>query len=144
MDFDLAPFMLIVYVAWAIVLGTIVMTWRFGYILSGRLEPDSITHGHNDHEADFYWRANRAHWNAMENLPIFASIVLVEQLVAAGTLGVFEYLAMGVVFTRIFQSVIHMLSDSKPAVVLRFLLFLAQMAMMIVMVLDLVTEDIFT
>ena len=71
----------------------------------------------------FSARLCRAHANCYENLPIFASLVLVA--VTSGNAAITAPLALWAVAARIGQSTVHLLSTSVVAVQLRFLFFLA-------------------
>ncbi len=73
-----------------------------------------------------YWRINRAHLNATENLPIFAAIVLAGWAAGAET-PLFNQLAVIVLAGRIVQSIIHILSGSAVAIGLRFTAFGVQL-----------------
>ncbi len=77
-------------------------------------------------------RAGRAHANGVENLPLFATIVLVAA-VSGYSSSSFDALARTVVLARIPQSLVHIASGSELAVNVRFLCFLVQVASMIAM-----------
>ena len=66
---------LLAFAAWALILGFSVVMSRFVLVLTGRKRPTEFPSG-TQHGGDAYWRLNRAHANAVENLPIFAAIVL--------------------------------------------------------------------
>lgn len=113
---SIAP--LIFYALWAIVLVLMVGADRVLLVLRGQASLTSFTPG-APHGSDSYWRINRAHLNTVENLPIFATIVLSAYVVGLGT-ATFNELATIVVCARIIQSLIHIASGSTIAVSLRF------------------------
>lgn len=79
-------------------------------------------------------RGLRAHANCVENLPVFAAIVLV--LTAAGARGaVFDWLCLAVIAFRIPHTLVHVLFEqTNPVVVCRSILFNLQWIAMIALV----------
>ena len=120
---SIAP--LIFYALWAITLVLMVGTDRVLLVLRGQAKANSFTPG-APHGSDSYWRLNRAHLNTVENLPIFAAIVLSAYVVGQGT-ATFNLLATIVICARIIQSLIHILSGSTMAITFRFLAFGVQL-----------------
>ena len=116
---------LIFYALWAIALVLMVGADRVLLVLRGEAKANSFTPG-VPHGSESYWRINRAHLNTVENLPIFATIVLSAYVVGQGT-ATFNLLAAIVVCARIVQSIIHILSGSVTAVTLRFAAFGVQL-----------------
>ncbi len=116
---------LVAYALWAVVLVLAVGLWRTVLIMRGKARANSFTSG-TPHGTDAYWRINRAHMNTVENLPIFAAIVLSGWVVGQETAS-FNRLALIVVAARIVQSLIHILSGSATAVAFRFLAFAVQL-----------------
>jgi len=94
-------------------------------VLKGDAKVTSFSPG-VPHGSESYWRINRAHMNTVENLPIFAAVVLAGWAIGLETL-MFNRLAVIVVCARVVQSVIHILSGSAPAINLRFLAFGVQL-----------------
>ena len=109
---------LMAYALWAIALVIILAIVRTSMVLRGRAKANSFTAG-TPHGGDAYWRLNRAHLNTLENLPIFAAIVLSGWVVGMES-ATFNRLAVIVVVARIIQSLIHLSSGSVTAVSLRF------------------------
>jgi|HubBroStandDraft_6_1064221.scaffolds.fasta_scaffold228585_2 uncharacterized MAPEG superfamily protein len=120
---SIAP--LIFYTLWTITLVLMVGADRVQLVLRGEMKLNNVTPG-APHGPDSYWRLNRAHMNAVENLPIFATIVLSAYIVGMGT-ATFNLLATIVVCARIVQSVIHILSGSATAISFRFATFGVQL-----------------
>jgi hypothetical protein len=112
------------YAIWAMVLVLSVGAVRVHQVLTGRAEIGSFTAG-VPHGPEHYWRLNRAHMNTVENLPIFATVVLAGW--AAGvTDSLFGVLAWVVLSARAVQSLIHISSGSKQAIRMRFTAFSVQ------------------
>lgn len=109
------------FVCWTLLLLLGVGLARVRQVVAGTARasdfPSGVPHG-----SDAYWRLNRAHLNCVENLPLFASVVLVAA--AAGLQhGTFDNFAMLVLAARIGQSVAHISSGSEMAVNIRFAFF---------------------
>jgi uncharacterized MAPEG superfamily protein len=115
---------LIFYALWAIALVLMVAGDRALLVMRGEAKLNSFTSG-TPHGGDSYWRINRAHLNTVENLPLFATIVLSGWVVGMET-ATFNRLATIVVVARIVQSAIHIASGSVPAVALRFAAYAVQ------------------
>ena len=115
---------LIAYALWALALVITLAIVRTTIVLRGRAKPNSFTAG-IPHGGDAYWRLNRAHLNTLENLPIFAAIVLSGWVVGMET-ATFNRLAVIVILARIVQSFIHLASGSVAAVSFRFAAFAVQ------------------
>lgn len=74
----------------------------------------------------FLQRLARAHMNCIEGLPIFGGLMLVAAV--SGQTAITDPLAYVFLAARIVQSTIHLASTSNRAVTLRFVAFLAQVA----------------
>lgn len=70
-------------------------------------------------------RAQHAHLNCLENLPLFAAVVIAAYL--SDQLALIEGLAMIYLGLRVAQSVVHLLSTSPAFVFVRANLWIAQM-----------------
>jgi uncharacterized MAPEG superfamily protein len=116
---------LVFYALWAVVLVLMVGGDRVLLVLKGDAKVTSFSPG-VPHGSESYWRINRAHMNTVENLPIFAAVVLAGWAIGLETL-MFNRLAVIVVCARVVQSVIHILSGSALAINLRFLAFGVQL-----------------
>lgn len=119
------------FAMWTALLVGAVLTWRTIQVLRGEVPSNGFTSG-VEHGSARYWRLNRAHVNAAENLPVFAAIVLVGAVadVQEPMLGA---LAMGVLLARFAQSSIHVASHTEMAVNARFACFAAQIIAMLAM-----------
>ncbi len=74
-------------------------------------------------------RWTRAHLNCLEFLPIFATVGLAA--VVSGKAAVTDPLAMVLVYLRIGQSVVHMISTAVPFVMIRAVLFVGQLGIVL-------------
>jgi uncharacterized MAPEG superfamily protein len=116
---------LIFYALWTIALVLMVGADRTLQVMKGQSRVTGFTPG-TPHGTESYWRINRAHMNATENLAIFAAVVLSGWAIGMETV-TFNRLAVVVVCARIIQSVIHILSGSAMAISLRFTAFAVQL-----------------
>ncbi|MBM9501107.1 MAPEG family protein [Leptospira sp. 201903071] len=115
---------LIGFTIWTILLGIGVISIRTFKVLKGEKKsnefPSGVQHGSN-----FYWRLNRAHNNCIENLPIFATLVLIGAFI--GVLdSTFAFVSQIVLGARLIQSLAHLSSGSEMAVNIRFTGFVVQ------------------
>ncbi|MGH6878951.1 MAG: MAPEG family protein [Rhizomicrobium sp.] len=117
---------LIFYALWAIALVLMVAADRVLLVIRGEAKANSFASG-SPHGTDSYWRINRAHLNTIENLPVFAAIVLSGWVVGMES-APFNRLAVIVVVARVLQSAIHIGSGSVLAVNLRFAAYAVQIA----------------
>ncbi|HEX2485859.1 MAG TPA: MAPEG family protein [Myxococcota bacterium] len=70
-------------------------------------------------------RLARAHLNCLELLPVVAAVILAAAV--AGRSAVTDPLAMPLLYARLGQSVVHLISISVPMVLLRATLFVVQL-----------------
>src|SRR5437763_12744438 len=113
---------LVGFALWALVLVLAVGTARSSQVLFGKKRANEFPSG-TQHGGDRYWRLNRAHINTVENLPIFATLVLAGMLLHLAT-PMFLLLPRVILGARIAQSLVHISSGSSMAVNLRFTAFL--------------------
>ena len=112
------------FVGWTLVLLTALAAARLAEIVSGKAGagdfPAGVPHG-----GDAYWRLNRAHSNCLENLPIFAIVVLTAAIleIQSSTL---DTAAVIFILARIAQSITHLASGSDIGVSARFSFYLIQ------------------
>lgn len=122
---------LLLFVLWTILLLLSVGASRVWQIARGGKKPSDFP-GDVPHGGDAYRRLNRAHLNCVENLPLFAAVVL-----AAAVLGVdngwLDRLAVVSVVARVGQSTTHILSGSNRAVQVRFSFFGIQVLCLLAM-----------
>jgi uncharacterized MAPEG superfamily protein len=105
--------------------------YRWSRILTGRA---SVVEWRADvpQGCEWYQRSMRAHMNCVENLPIFAALVVA--LMATGLQSpTIDALAITTLVARVGQTVVHITAPpSNPSAALRFALFLVQVVCMIV------------
>jgi len=115
---------LLAFAAWYVLLTFALGIFRSALVLSGQKAANSFSPSGND-VSPFGQRLNRARDNCHETLPLFAAIALAASIL--GKLAVTDPLAMYVVYARVGQSVTHIASTSVPAINVRFALFLVQL-----------------
>jgi uncharacterized MAPEG superfamily protein len=121
-------FALICFATWTMVTAFVMVNHRVFYVLTGRRKINSFTPDGASLSA-FQARACRVHANCYENLPVFAALVL--GAVVAGRAAVTDPLAMVVIYARIAQSTVHLLSTSEIAVAIRATFWTVQMLIML-------------
>jgi uncharacterized MAPEG superfamily protein len=117
------------FAAWAVALVVCIALSRTIQVLMGKKRANEFPGG-MQHGGDLYWRLNRAHLNAVENLPIFAALVLVARFA-----GVDVTLPAEIVLgARVIQSLMHVSSGRVMAVNVRFSAFVTQVVCYVVMI----------
>ncbi|MEQ1440034.1 MAPEG family protein [Fontimonas sp. SYSU GA230001] len=114
------------FAAWTLALVALAVTWRVAEVLRGR-PANSWTRGAAAEVPGFVKRAEHAHLNCLENLPIFAVIVLVAP--AIGKSPVVDAVAAWVLYARIGQSVTHLIGTSHWLVLIRATFYSIQVAL---------------
>ena len=115
---------LVFYALWAIALVLMIAADRMLLILRGQVKNTEFLSG-VPHGNESYWRINRAQLNAVENLPIFAAIVLTAWIAGAES-HLFNLLAVIVLAFRIIQSIVHIVSGTSLATWFRTTAFAVQ------------------
>lgn len=129
----LSEWALLGFAAWTVVLlvSTVGVT-RIGAVIRKEARPNSFNPA-VPHGSERYQRCMRAHINCTENLPIFASLVLIGAHVGVpGAL--FQLAAFTVLPARVLQSIAHISSGRNRAVLARFTFFSVQLVCFAVMV----------
>lgn len=108
---------------WAIILTFALVGVRFAAIRGGKALNTFDPEGKD--MSGMPYRVTRAHGNMLENLAILAAFLL--YALATDQTAVTNGLASIVLWTRVGQSVVHVISTSKPMVMLRASLFTAQL-----------------
>ena len=109
--------------SWAIILTFVLVGVRTRAILGGKALNTFDNTGKD--MTGLAFRVTRAHGNMIENLAIPATFML--YAVATDQTAITNGLASIVLWARIAQSAVHMISTSKPMVLLRANLFAAQL-----------------
>lgn len=118
------------YALTGFVFWTILLVFGLGFVrvtavLRREKQPNEFPLGTQDN-ADLHWRLNRAHLNCVENLPLFAAVVLIGALVGT-TSTTLDNLARVFMVARICQSLVHIASVSNAAVTVRFTFYVIQL-----------------
>lgn len=119
------------FVAWTLLLLGAIGAWRSAEVLGGRKRANEFPSGER-HGGELYWRLNRAHLNCLENLPLFASVVLTAAVVGIDS-PTLDRLAQVFLIARVAQSTTHIASVSHHAVLVRFTFFLVQIVCLVAM-----------
>lgn len=126
---------LIGFTAWTLLLVLVIFAWRGIEIVINGKKADSWTRGKDVAAPGLIRRIEHAHVNCLENLPIFAVIVLAAA--AMGKSAVTEPYAMVVLYARLAQSLTHMVGVSHWLVMLRATFWAIQLILFVVMLLGL-------
>jgi len=119
---------LLAFTGWTLALVVVLVTLRSALTLSGRRAANAFSPSGED-VSPFSERLVRAHANCLENLPVFAALVLITALLER--FDVTAPLAPVVVVLRVLQSSVHLVSTSVPAVLVRFTFFVGQIAIFV-------------
>lgn len=117
------------FAGWTILLTFGLVNVRLANAFGGAKIPLNQFSASGDDLVGFGKRFTRAHLNCLESLPIFAALVIAAGL--SNQLSIMEGTAMYVLYSRIAQSVVHMISTSVPMVLVRATLFTVQVVLML-------------
>lgn len=117
---------LIGFTAWTLVLVALAVGWRVVEVLRGK-PANSWGRGSATERPSFVTRAEHAHLNTLENLPVFAAIVLGASLLGKSAL--VDSVAAIILYARIAQSVTHLVGTSHWLVLIRATFFGIQIAL---------------
>lgn len=117
------------FAGWTVLLTFGLFNLRLFNVFSGAKIPLNKFSPSGDDLPGFGQRFTRAHLNCLETLPIFAALVIAAGL--SDQLSVMEGTAMYLLFSRIAQSITHMISTSMPMVLLRAAFLGVQVALML-------------
>ena len=120
---------LLIYIVWTLILALSYATYRLPLVLTGKKAANHWERGNAVDDPAILVRAKAAHLNCLENLPLFAALVLVAA--ATGQSETVNAVAGFIVAARIGQSLVHLSGTSFPLVFIRASLFLAQVALML-------------
>ncbi len=114
------------FTAWTLVLILAVVLYRSGVVLAGRRPANAWQRGKpSEDDPALLQRMVHAHANCLENLPLFAAVILVAAV--AGKQAVTDSLAGWYLLLRIGQSTAHLVGTSQLLVHVRFAFFLPQL-----------------
>ncbi len=105
-------------------------TYRWSRILTGRVEIKAFRADQVE-GPDFYRRAMRAHMNCVENLPVYAAIVVA--IVASGARSAtLDRLAITLLAARLVQTLVHLsVPQTNLVASIRFAFFALQLVCMV-------------
>jgi uncharacterized MAPEG superfamily protein len=127
---------LLLFATWALVLMLTYVFYRTGLVMSGQKRADSWTRGKPTDDPGFVVRAQHAHMNCVENLPVFAAIVL--SAYALGRPAVADGVARYVLGARLAQSTVHLIGVNHTLVFVRGTLFTIQVLLFLYMIWQLI------
>lgn len=122
------------FAAWTILLVMTLGVLRTGLVFAGQKKANEFK-ASGDDLAGFGARLTRAHANCYENLPVAGAILL--YAIATSQTAITDELAFAFLGARLLQSLTHLLSTSRPAVLARFAFFLVQLVIIIIWLLKL-------
>jgi len=123
------------FAGWTLVLALIMIGFRFMNSFGGEKIALNAFSPDGDDLPGFGRRVTRAHLNCVETLPVFVAIVAAAGL--SGQMDVLEATVIYVLYARLAQSVVHMVSATVPAVFIRGSLYTVQVLLMLYYVLKL-------
>lgn len=113
------------FITWALALLLLMEILRTQLVVRGRVAANEFQPD-NANLSPFMQRLARAHANCVEGLPIFGGLLLIS-IVTENT-EVTDPLAYVLLVSRVFQSLVHLISLSAVAVTIRFAAFAVQLA----------------
>lgn len=119
------------FVGWTLLLIVMVFSYRGLRVLQG-LPINSWPRGNKPtSDVGFIKRAEDAHANCLENLPVFAVLVLAAHV--SGKVSAVAALAPCVLYARLGQSIAHLIGTTRPLVFVRATFWFSQLALFILM-----------
>lgn len=114
-------------VAWFLLLLLLLAAYRVSMSMSANKAANSFSPSGSD-LPPLGQRLTRAHANCYEFLPFALAVLIYAQ--ATGQAALTDGLAMVFLAARVAQSIVHIASTSVPAVLIRFLFFIIQFAIL--------------
>jgi len=108
---------LLLFATWTLVLMFTYVGYRVALVLAMKKPANSWGRDDKADDPAFIVRAKHAHLNALENLPVFAAIVLAA--VALDRTPVVDQVAAWVLYARLAQSVVHLIGVNHWLVFIR-------------------------
>lgn len=122
------------FALWTILLVTTLGVYRTGLVFAGKKKANEFKPSGED-LAGFGARATRAHANCYENLPVAGAVLL--YAIATNQTAITDPFAFAFLGARVLQSLTHLASTSRPAVLVRFIFFIIQNVILVVWILQL-------
>lgn len=122
----------LLFATWTVLLALAYAMPRVPRVLAGSQSADAWTRGRDPVDPPILIRAQHAHYNCLETLPVFAAVVIIGAMMdqASALAG----MAALVLYMRIGQSVVHLIGTSFILVLIRATLFVLQLALILAMV----------
>jgi len=114
------------FTAWTLALVLLSVTWRGVEMLRGK-PANSWTRGESIGVPGFVRRIDHAHLNSLENLPLFAVIVLVAH--AIGKTAAVDAFACWILYARVAQSSVHLIGTQPLLVLVRATFYFIQVGL---------------
>ena len=108
---------LLLFATWTLVLMFIYVGYRVALVLAMKKPANSWGRDDKVDDPPFIVRTKHAHLNALENLPVFAAIVLAA--VALNKAPVVDQVAAWVLYARLAQSAVHLIGVNHWLVFIR-------------------------
>jgi uncharacterized MAPEG superfamily protein len=122
------------FALWTILLVVTLGFYRTGLVFGGKKKSNEFKPSGEDLEG-FGYRATRAHANCYENLPVAGAVLLFA--IATNQTAITDPLAFAFLGARVLQSLTHLASTSRIAVLLRFAFFIVQIVILVFWILAL-------
>lgn len=119
------------FTGWTLLLVLIIFSWRGIEIMLRGKKADYWTRGNKIDEPALITRIQHAHINCLENLPLFAVIVLAAAAMNKGA--VTAPWAAYILYARLAQSLVHIIGVNHWLVLLRATFWAVQLLLFIVM-----------
>ena len=123
---------LLLFAAWTLVLMFVYVGYRVVLVLAMKKKADSWGRDDKNDDPALIIRAKHAHLNALENLPVFAAIVVAA--VALDKAPVVDQVGMWVLAARLAQSTVHLIGVNHWLVFIRANFLLVQAALFAYMI----------
>lgn len=123
---------LLLFTTWTLVLMFVYVGYRVALVLAMKKPANSWGRDDKTDDPAFLVRAKHAHLNCLENLPVFAAIVLAA--VALGKTPVVDQVAAFVLYARLAQSAVHLIGVNHWLVFIRANFLVIQAALFAYMI----------
>jgi uncharacterized MAPEG superfamily protein len=123
---------LLLFALWTLVLMFVYVGYRVALVLAMKKKANSWGRGEKTDDPPFITRAQHAHLNALENLPVFAAIVLAG--VALSKTAVVDQVAVWVLVARLAQSITHLIGVNHWLVFVRANFLVVQALLFVYMI----------
>lgn len=127
---------LLLFAAWTLAMMLASRAYRLTLMSTFQKPSNVFPRGIPNEDPAFFVRAEHAHLNCLENLPVFGAIVLAAFMM--GQIAVVDAVAGYIILARVAQSVTHLIGTSVLLVWIRATFFIIQLALFIYLITQLV------